>query len=84
MQESIERRKRGELTPDEAEGIIKAKEEYDNKYRPYDFDDSFLDPWAKLPMHDPVRGKCGHLFDRGFFIEFTEKNLKTIPMHSIL
>ena len=30
MQESIERRKRGELTPDEVERIIKAKEKYDN------------------------------------------------------
>ena len=62
------RRARGELTVEEAENIIKSKEKYDHEYRPYEFDDSFLDPGSRLPMHYPVRGRCGHVFCKEQFI----------------
>ena len=69
VKEWDERRRRGELTPDEVKGIIESKEEYDNEYRPYDFDASFKDPISGSPMQYPVRSKCGHLFDKLKFIE---------------
>ena len=68
-----ERRARGELTQEEAKNILEAKEEHDDLYRPYDFDESFIDPHNGLPMHDPVRGKCGHTFDRQVFIDCMKK-----------
>ena len=62
------RRARHEITEKEAEGIIKSKEDYDYRYRPYEFDDSFLDPGSRCPMHYPVRGRCGHVFCKEQFI----------------
>ena len=75
QKEESERRRRGELNEEEVKKILMTREEHDYKYDPYDFDDSFLDPHSNSPMHDPVRSKCGHLFDRGYFM----KHMKNRP-----
>ena len=68
--EKAERIERGEITEEQARYIIKDKEEHDHMYRPYDFDDSFICPMNRLPIHYPVRSKCGHLFDK---LNFTKR-----------
>ena len=73
--EKSERRRRGELTEEEVKEILTRREKRDYEYDPYDFNDSFLDPRSNSPMHDPVRSKCGHLFDRGYFMQ----HMKNMP-----
>ena len=64
-----EMEERGELSKEEVMKIYEYRDEYEYEYNPYDHDPNMLDPRQRKPMHYPVRSKCGHIFDRAYFIE---------------